>query len=202
MFCPSCGLEERQLNQFCRACGADLRPVRNALERPDNITQSAASARDEIGRAVAAKIREFKSAKELAEVAEEVLPEIEKFLESPEEKRLRRIRNGMMVASIGLGAAIAFSIASVLMGDAGVFFVAGLGVVILFIGLSLIFNALLFTVPKKSVSDKSFDAESQREIDAERQTNELALPESNDIFSSITEHTTHRLKEKQPIPRG
>ncbi|MDQ3749938.1 MAG: zinc ribbon domain-containing protein, partial [Acidobacteriota bacterium] len=104
MFCPSCGLEERQLNQFCRACGADLRPVRNALERPDNITQSAASARDEIGRAVAAKIREFKSAKELAEVAEEVLPEIEKFLESPEEKRLRRIRNGMMVASIGLGA--------------------------------------------------------------------------------------------------
>ncbi len=202
MFCPSCSLEERQLNQFCRACGADLRPVRNALERPDNITQSAASARDEIGRAVAAKIREFKSAKELAEVAEEVLPEIEKFLESPEEKRLRRIRNGMMVASIGLGAAIAFSIASVLMGDAGVFFVAGLGVVTLFIGLSLIFNALVFTVPKKSVSDKSFDAQSQREIDAERQTNELALPESNDIFSSVTEHTTHRLKEKQPIPRG
>jgi len=202
MFCPSCGLEERELNQFCRACGADLRSVRNALERPDNITQSAASARDEIGRAVAAKIREFKSAKELAEVAEEILPEIEKFLESPEEKRLRRIRNGMMVASIGVGAAIAFSIASVLMGDAGVFFVAGLGVVTLFIGLSLIFNALLFTVPKKSVSDKSFDAQSQREIDAERQANELALPESNDIFSSVTEHTTHRLKEKQPISPG
>jgi len=100
MFCPSCGLEERQLNQFCRACGADLRPVRNALERPDNITQSAVSARDEIGRAIAAKIREFNSTKELAKVAEEVLPEIEKFLESPEEKRLRRIRNGIMVASI------------------------------------------------------------------------------------------------------
>ena len=202
MFCPSCGLEEGQLNQFCRACGADLRSVRNALERPDNITESAVSARDEIRLAVAAKIREFKSAKELARVAEEVLPEIEKFLESPEEKRLRRIRNGTMVAVIGLGAAIAFSIASVLMGDAGVFFVAGLGVVTLFIGLSLIFNALFFTVPKKSVSDKSFDASSQREIDAERQTNELALPESNDIFSSVTEHTTHRLKEKQPIPRG
>jgi len=202
MFCPSCGLEEGQLNQFCRACGADLRPVRNALERPDNITQSAVSARDEIGRAIASKIREFKSAKELARVAEEVLPEIEKFLESPEEKRLRRIRNGTMVTLIGLGAAIAFSIASVLMGDAGVFFVAGLGVVTLFIGLCLILNAMLFTVPKKSVSDKSFDANRQREIDAERQTNELALPEANDIFSSVTEHTTHRLKEKQPIPRG
>jgi len=202
MYCPSCGLEEKQSNQFCRACGSNLNVVRLAVARPDSITQSAVSARDEIGRAVAAKIREFKSTKELAKVAEEVLPEIEKFLESPEEKRLRRIRNGMMVASIGLGAAIAFSIASVLMGDAGVFFVAGLGVVTLFIGLSLIFNALLFTVPKKSVSDKSIDANSQREIDAESQTNELALPESNDIFSSVTEHTTHRLIEKQPIPRG
>ena len=202
MYCPSCGLEEKQSNQFCRACGTDLRSVRLALEKPDNITESAVSARDEIGRAIAAKIREFKSAKELAKVAEEVLPEIEKFLESPEEKRLRRIRNGMMVASIGLGAAIAFSIASVLMRDPGVFFAAGLGVVTLFIGLNLIFSALLFTVPKKSVSDKSFDANSQRKIDAEGQTNELALPESNDIFSSVTEHTTRHLEEKQPVRRG
>jgi uncharacterized membrane protein YvbJ len=54
MFCPSCGLEEGQLNQFCRACGADLRVVQVALETPDNITQSAVSAREEIGRAIAA----------------------------------------------------------------------------------------------------------------------------------------------------
>ena len=25
MYCPSCGSEERQLSQFCRACGTDLR---------------------------------------------------------------------------------------------------------------------------------------------------------------------------------
>ncbi len=74
MFCPSCGLEERQLNQFCRACGADLRNVRFALEKPDNITASAVSAREEIGRAVAAKIRETNSANELKKVAENVLP--------------------------------------------------------------------------------------------------------------------------------
>ncbi|MEQ1924192.1 MAG: hypothetical protein ABL952_16960, partial [Pyrinomonadaceae bacterium] len=23
MFCPECGIEERQSNQFCRACGTD-----------------------------------------------------------------------------------------------------------------------------------------------------------------------------------
>jgi hypothetical protein len=202
MFCPNCGLEERELNQFCRACGADLRVVRVALETPDNITQSAVSAREEIGRAIAAKIRDTQKVSELKKVANEVLPEIEKFLESPEQKRLRRVRSGTVVASIGLGAAIAFSIAAVLMGDAGVFFVAGLGLVTLFIGLSLILNALLFTVPKKSVLNKSPDATSQRELDGDAQTNEFVLPESNDVFSSVTEHTTHQLNEKQTVPRN
>ena len=201
MFCPSCGLKETRSNQFCRACGSNLNAVRSALERPDSITASAASARDEIGRAIAFKIREAQSAGELATIAEEVLPEIEKFLESPVEKRMRRVRNGTMVASIGLGAAIGFSIAAVLMGDAGVFIVAGLGLVTLFIGLSLIINALFFTVPKKTLSDKSFDARSQRELDAESITNELALPEPNGVFSSVTEHTTRHLKEKQPVSR-
>ncbi len=201
MFCPNCGLQENHSNQFCRACGSNLNVVRSAVERPDSITASAVLARDEIGRAIAFKIREAKSAGELATIAEEALPEIEKFLESPEEKRLRRLRNGTMVASIGLGTAIGFAIAAVLMHDAGVFFVAGLGIVTLFIGLSLIFNALLFTVPKKSVSDKSFDATSQREIDAGGQTNDLLLPQSNDVFSSVTEHTTQHLKEKQSVPR-
>ena len=53
MFCPSCGSEERQASQFCRACGTDLRAVHMGLERPDSITASAESAREEIGRAVA-----------------------------------------------------------------------------------------------------------------------------------------------------
>jgi hypothetical protein len=39
-----------------------------ALERTDNITASAVSARDEIGRAVAAKIREMDSARDLKKV--------------------------------------------------------------------------------------------------------------------------------------
>src|ERR1043166_9494427 len=92
MYCPSCGSEERQKSQFCRACGSDLRIVRNSLDNPDAVTQSAISAREHIGMAVADKIRQMSSAKELEHVAEDVLPHFEKFLESPEEKRLRRIR--------------------------------------------------------------------------------------------------------------
>src|SRR3989442_2784020 len=98
MFCPSCGSNE-QTSQFCRACGTDLRPVRVSLERPDSITASAVSAREEIGRAVAQKIREAEDTRDLKRVAEDVLPKIEKFLESPEAKRLRRMSAGAIVSS-------------------------------------------------------------------------------------------------------
>lgn len=206
MFCPGCGLEEIQSNQFCRACGTDLRPVRFALEAPDTITASAVSARDEIGRAVAAKIREA-SLKDLPDVAEDVLPEIEKFLESPAEKRLRRVRAGMVTAFIGIGATLAFAIAAILMKDNGIFMVAGAGMVCFFIGLGLIVNGLFLTVPRKSLFDRSTEGASQRELDAREpsldvKTSDLALPEPTNLFSSVTENTTRHLEEKQPVRRG
>jgi hypothetical protein len=202
MFCPDCGLEDRQSNQFCRACGADLRSVRGVLEKPDNITASAVTARDEIGRAVAAKIRETQSAHELKKVAEDVLPEIEKFLESPEERRLRRMRTGMLLSSIGLGTAIGISLVSMVMKDEDIIFLAALGLVAFFIGLGFILNGVFLTIPKKGLSDKSSDADSQRELDVIKgQTNDLVLPESTSLFSSVTEHTTQHLKEKEPVRR-
>lgn len=206
MFCPSCGIEEKQANQFCRACGTDLRSVRFAVESPDTITASAASARDEIGRAVAFKIREVESVAELAVVAEDVLPEIEKFLESPAEKRLRRMRVGTLISSIGLGAAFAFTIVSMFVKDDGMMIIAGLGIVTFFIGLSFVINGVLLTIPKNDVSDKSSDARHQRELDAhvnalDAETNELILPESNQVFTSVTENTTRHLKEEPAIPR-
>lgn len=195
MFCPSCGLEEKQPNQFCRACGIELRAVRTALATPDKITVSATSARDEIGRAFAAKIREINSAKDLKKVAEDVLPEIEKFLESPQEKRQRGIRKGLIWTFIGLGAILGFMIAGTLIGDKEVFFFVGFGVVAFFVGLSLILNALLFSIPRKTLPDKSTDARNQRELDADKTgMNEISAPQPNGLFTSVTEHTTHHLK--------
>ena len=204
MFCPSCGLEEKHSNQYCRACGTDLRPVRVALAKPDNITASAALARDEISRAFAQKIRETQDAIGMKIVAEDVLPQIEKFLESPEEKRMRRIRTGSIISFIGLGVTIAFLLASLIGPDKGVIVIAAAGLVTFFIGLAFVVNGLFLTVPKKILSDKSDDANSQRKLDViESKTNELVLPEGNrEIFSSVTEHTTHQLKKKEPIPRS
>src|SRR5947207_8378550 len=135
MFCPSCGSEERQASQYCRACGTDLRAVRVSMEHPDSITASAVSAREEIGRAVAQQIRQVEDAHELKKVAEDVLPQIEKFLESPEEKRLRRMRAGVILSSIGAGATIGMlimSFAAVTADKEGFMLASGLGVACFF----------------------------------------------------------------------
>ena len=201
MFCPSCGSEERQASQYCRACGTDLRPVRISLERPDSITASAVTAREEIGRAVAARIREVHDAKELKKVAEDVLPEIEKFLESPEEKRMRRIRGGVVVSAAGLGGTIFMVLMSVFTqgGDAQTFMgIAGLGVACFMIGIGLIINALFFTKARKLVEDHSAEARSQSFADTGYASPQLLKAQTTSNLSqpanSVTEHTTLHLK--------
>ncbi|HMO80607.1 MAG TPA: zinc ribbon domain-containing protein [Pyrinomonadaceae bacterium] len=196
MFCPKCGLEDIQANQFCRSCGADLRQVRTALARPDQITESAASAREEIGRAVAGRIREMSSATELAKVTEEVLPEIEKFLESPAEKKLRRMRVGTILSTIGAGAALGITIAAMAMGDSEILFIAALGVVCFFLGLGFILNGIFLTVPRTALPEDSNDADRPRELDAEYSSpTKLGPADAKSLFPSVTEHTTKHLKK-------
>lgn len=196
MFCPECGTEERQSNQYCRACGIDLRRLRVAVETPDSITASAMSARDEIGRAVAAKIRETQDAYELKKVAEDVLPEIEKFLESPAEKRLRRIRVGTTISSVGLGVSIAMGAVAAAAGKEEFLMLAGMGFVAFIIGLGFIINGMFLTIPKSS----KFETGRQRQPDEiTGSTSDLRLPDAPARFSSVTENTTRHLKDK-PLP--
>jgi hypothetical protein len=200
------------MSQFCRACGTNLQPVRVSLERPDSITASAVSARDEIGRAVAEKIREMESSRDLKRVAEDVLPQIEKFLESPEEKRMRRLRAGVVTAAVGLGVAIP----SVLLTSAvhtddatnGLLIVFLLATVTFMLGVGLVLNGLLFSRPKKGMEDHSVDARTQNLLDAGYAPPQLRPgTERPEVFRSqttsslspvagpsITEHTTHHLK--------
>jgi hypothetical protein len=194
MFCPSCGLEERNTNQFCRSCGANLTIVRSALERPDTITASAVAARNEISRAFAERIRDAENAHELKKFSEDVLPQLEKFLESPEERSLRWVRTGSTVSFIGLGVTIAFMLAGIFMKN-DMFFMSALGLVTLFIGLSFIVNGKFHTIPQKTLADNSPDGERQLELD-KATTNELISPKPAGLFSSVTETTTRNLQEK------
>jgi hypothetical protein len=203
MFCPSCGSEERQVSQYCRACGADLRAVRATLERPDAITASAVSARDEIGHAIADRIRELKKGSDLSKVAEEVLPQIEKFLESPQQRRLRGIREGVVTSAIGLGATVFFLVWG--LNEKDMFFLTGLGVTAVLIGLGLIINALLFTVPKQYVPDHSSDTRHRDVMAAPPDRvilvqGELSTAEPLTPPASVTEQTTHHLTDSPPAP--
>lgn len=201
MYCPTCGSEERQLSQYCRACGTDLRSVRLTLEKLDPVTASAVTARDRISQAVAEKIREAQSATELHKVAEDVLPEIEKFLESPEERRLRRVRTGVIISFIGCGAALGGAIAS--MQDESLFVLMVPGIAAFFIGLALILNGLLFTVTKKKLPLKA-DEENQL-LESLRvgggaldtagfsEAARLPAPGREPASVSVTEHTTKHL---------
>ena len=211
MFCPSCGSEERQATQYCRACGVDLRAVRVSLERPDSITASAVSARDEIGRAIGDRIRSVKDAAELKIVTDSVLPQVEKFLESPEENRLRRIRAGTIIGASGLGAGILGLIMSAsLTGEdfEAALYVGGLGLTAFTLGLGFILNGLLFTKPRKALDDRSPEAKIQNLLDSAytppqtRSTEPPALrsPTTSNLASekgaSVTEHTTLNLKKE------
>jgi hypothetical protein len=188
--------------------------VRVSLERPDSITASAVTARQEIGRAIAEKIREVDDAYELKKVAEDILPQIEKYLESYEEKRLRRVRAGIITAASGLGAAVLGLVMSAFLRDADIeaaVLIFGLGTVAFAIGLGLVLNGLLFTRPRKSVADHSADARLQNLLDAGYASPQLgpggdAQPSfrsqttsnlSQTSGSSITEHTTHHLKTER-----
>ena len=201
MYCPSCGSDERQLSQFCRACGTDLRIVRSSLENPDVITQSAISAREHIGMAVADKIRQMSTAKDLEKVAEDVLPQFEKFLESPEERRLRRIRAGIITAAIGLGATIVTFLMA--LDQMNIFPFITPALVTFLVGIGIVINGLLFTLPRKRLPGNAYDALSQNLLDStsNRTPHEAPLPAgnlTNELLpagkASITEHTTHHLK--------
>jgi hypothetical protein len=190
MFCPSCGSD--QAGQYCRACGTDLRSVRVALDKPEAITVTG-SAREEIGRAVADKIRELKSAKELSKVVEGVLPEIDKFLEPPEEKRLRRIRQGTVTAAIGLATGLAFTIFGFALKVEEMVFLGCLGFVLLLIGLGVMVNGWYFTVAG------TFDFDNEPLPDNLQKTLRTSAPQplapEPSFSNSVTEHTTHQLPE-------
>jgi hypothetical protein len=135
------------------------------------------------------------STRELATVAEDVLPEIEKFLESPQEKRMRRVRTGTTITSVGLGVAISFALLSIFAKE-DLFVLAALGVVVFFLGLGFVVNGLLLTIPKKSLPDRLTESPDQHIVDTSKSsTNELQFPEKNTELSSVTEHTTRHLTE-------
>jgi hypothetical protein len=218
MYCPSCGVEDAKSSQFCRACGAELSSLRATLEqRPDTNPLEANSAREEIGRALAEKIRQSESAADLRLVITDILPVAERFLETPEEKRLRteqiglenaqtalrRARRGTVVTAIGFAAALIFLVVGLASRDP-VWLVGGIPSIMVFlIGAGILLNALFFTPlpatpsgssqPKRSIEEilwgKKGDPRRQAALPAKKETG----PADHSALPSVTEGTTRNL---------
>lgn len=199
MFCPSCGFDDNQPTQFCRSCGVDKRALIGTAAGQDTLTTAAASAREEIGRAFAAKIRELRSGEDLEAVTENVLPEIEKFLETPAEKRLRRMRVGTIIMLVGIGAAITFGFLGLSKQNDGdeLLFISGMGIVAFCVGFAYFVNGLLFSVVNDKVSELAGSKERETLLASISAAGEMQEPS---VFST-TEHTTKHLEEKIPVLR-
>jgi hypothetical protein len=213
MFCPGCGLNEERPVQFCRACGADLGSVRETLEQPDAPEPTVTAAREEIARAIAARIKEG----QWWQVGS-LAPQAERLFESPrerrerlrrqdEEQRLARLRGGTITAAVGLGLIMLFQLLRI-MDDRAVILV-GPSILVLLVGIGVILNGLLFTVPKSSKALDSTPDDSAPPRPGDNTTSELDTPrgelaavDSSFIPVSVTEHTTQHLHgEAFKMPR-
>jgi hypothetical protein len=202
MFCPNCGLKEDRSVQFCRTCGTDLRVVRDALEQPNSVAASTAAAREEIARAAAAKIKDGQWWQVGA-----IVPEVEKLFESSEdrrlrlirsdeEQRLRRIRAGVVTAASGLGAVLLFLLLNLAQENA--IFLIGPSLIVLLVGLGIVINGLVFTVPKQSALNRPPDGHQRDRIDLTPSKvatvgEILSSPEPSLLSPSVTEQTTRHL---------
>ena len=171
----------------------DLGRTRVGLEQPNATPPTMQlTAREEIARAIAYKISQLDTSKELKQVAEDVLPQLDKFLEKPAQKRLRRMRQGVVTAMVGIGATVFFALLSALPGNHEALAMIGAGITTFLIGLGLVINAKWFTVLPEDEQTRELPEVMQNFLNAPvANTNEL--PPYRAPVSSITEHTTHRL---------
>ena len=200
MFCPKCGAEELNRVQFCRACGTELHMVRTALEQPDAITTSAITAREEIARVVANKIAEFESARDMERAVYDILPAIEKYLESPEERRMRKeqerldlVRGGLITASVGLGLILFFLVLGFVIRHEELLIGCGAGGLVLLTGLGVLISGLIS--PERFGYSKKI---TEKRAAVETPTNPLheELPSMQPpAHVSVTEGTTRQLRD-------
>jgi hypothetical protein len=112
MFCSTCGIENPDRVKFCRRCGANLSVVTEAIQRGPVITSEIRGELVTRDRAVESLLKKIEQAKptDQTEWGEAIVPllmnELKELMMSPEERRQRQIRHGLIVSGIGLGASL------------------------------------------------------------------------------------------------
>lgn len=184
MFCPQCGSTQSDELNFCKACGADLKAVRGAL--------------------VKAPTQDEQLDWNRTWLAEAVMTRDEKDRRrglSPEQKRQREIKAGVITMAAGLGLAIVLSVileAIVINGRVSdlakdiLSRVWIVGLIPVLVGLALIFNGMF-------ISKKGSEPEAEPAL-----PDELAAADTNELppaqpFGSVTDRTTRHLDEEAAV---
>jgi len=182
MFCPQCGSTQADELNYCKACGANLQAVRGALVK--------GAPQDE-------KLDWNKTW-----LAEAVMTRDEKDRRrglTPEQKRRREIKAGVITLAAGFGLAVVLSVileAIVINGHVSdlakdiLSRVWIVGLIPVLVGLALIFNGVF-------ISKKTSDAD----VQPTPAPGELPAAETNELppaqpFGSVTDRTTRHLDEE------
>jgi hypothetical protein len=122
-----------------------------------------------------------------------------RHIRADEEQRLRRIRAGVVTAASGLGAILLFLLLSLAQKNA--LFLIPPSLTVLFVGLGIVINGLLFTVPKQSALKRPLDGHQRDRLNLPLSKvamvgKDLSPPEPSLLPPSVTEQTTRHLSSE------
>jgi len=181
MFCPQCGSTQSDELNYCKACGANLQAVRGALVK--GVSQDEKLDWNKTWIAEAVMTRDEKDRRRRL---------------TPDQKRRREIKAGVITASAGVSLSVVLSVimeAIVINGHISTLAADILsrvwivGLIPILVGLALIFNGVV-------ISRKTNDAA----IEPTPQPGELPAANTNELppaqpFGSVTDRTTRHLDE-------
>src|SRR4029078_4112276 len=180
MFCPQCGTTESDDLKFCKSCGANLQAVRQVVATRETGEKS------EWSTWVAEAMRVKAIVKEEQDRQRGITPEV---------KRLREVKAGVITASVGialsiflfifmqgivLGARIGPDVAEILSR------LWVVGVIPVFVGIGLLINRLFVQTPARTPTPAYM-------LEKEQQQEPLRSGDAVFIPSSVTEETTRHL---------
>lgn len=198
MFCPRCGTSQSEELKFCKACGVNLLAVRQATTAASETPGKFDWSKTWVAEMLMSEGEKRKHEEEL-ERKRGITPEV---------KRYKEIKDGIMTSCIGIGIMIfLFVIAQGIIAsgipEAAAHILSAVwvaGMIPFFVGLALIINGL---VVSKKIVDATRRAMQPREPDlrelARNSGHALPAPADNwpEPASSVTENTTRQLRDSR-----
>ena len=204
MFCPQCGTNQNEELKFCKQCGANLHAVRQVVNTREN------SEKFDWSKSWVTEI--------FLSEAEKKRREHELDLKSgltPEIKRIKEIKSGVITSFVGISVMIFLYVMSQGLIAAGMLphiaveiircvWIAG--IVPFFIGMGLIVNGVVVSKQLVEISNRQLGgiqtpkmSKSSGKTKEDLSLSTPAWSESEPPKFSVTENTTRRLKDSAPI---